>query len=171
VAQRAKLTVASHRRSGSPGAAAGVVGHCAQAAAWLVITRECAPRDCAEALSELQLLARFEFEDTQGTVGKRSTSAFRWRHWREPCDVSEPSTIDSDHSDQIIRFDLPLITQLADKDQSLLCPSRSQRRRSLPRSQSRCLAEATSHKTAPRRRASSPPCTCNPASCAQAVVQ
>ena len=77
-----------------------------------MITRQRAPRDCAEALSRLLLLTRFEFEDVQGTVGKRSTSALRWCRQREPSESSEPSTIDSDHSDRIIRRNR--ITQLTD---------------------------------------------------------
>ena len=51
----------------------------------------------SRALSKLQLVTRFEFEDAQGTVGKRSTSTFRWCRQREPPEASEPSTVVLDH--------------------------------------------------------------------------
>jgi hypothetical protein len=95
--QPGKLTAIVYGVSKGSGPIAITADTCAQAAAWLVISRPRAPSAHVEALSELQLCFWLELSDAQATVGKRSTSALRWRRQREPPEASEPSTIGCDH--------------------------------------------------------------------------
>ena len=50
-----------------------------------------------QSLFHLLCAFRFEFGDRQGTVGKRLTSSFPWSLRRQAGELSEPSTIDTNH--------------------------------------------------------------------------
>ena len=55
-----------------------------------------------EARSELLLFTRLELAAAQGTVGKLSTSAFRWCRQREPSEVSPAISAVMDHVCKIV---------------------------------------------------------------------
>ena len=55
-----------------------------------------------EARSELLLFTRLELAAAQGTVGKLSTSAFRWCRQREPSEVSPAISTVMDHVCKIV---------------------------------------------------------------------
>ena len=55
-----------------------------------------------EARSELLLFTRLELAAAQGTVGKLSTSAFRWRRQREPSEASLAIPTAMDHVGKIV---------------------------------------------------------------------
>ena len=54
-----------------------------------------------EARSELLLVTSLELADAQGTVGKLSISAFRWRRQREPSEASLAISTAMDHDGKV----------------------------------------------------------------------
>jgi hypothetical protein len=69
-----------------------------------------------QALFHLLCAFRFEFGDRQGTVGKRLTSSFPWSLRRQAGELSEPSTIDTNHPrpNCVIKTELRFSLILAD---------------------------------------------------------